>query len=401
MGKPLATLFIGSDTASRSKAKSKISSVTIRQPNGENTLAQIKFSVQGNYTKDFKRRNFEFELYNDFEQSQSKLVKFGTWQPRSKFSLRGDYTDQTHSRNGTGYSLWKEILATEKIYPEKIRDKEMLGTIQTQPVNVFFDGMNYGIYSLSSYFDVNSLKLDSNNEDEILLLALDGYTNDKDLAFANPTARLNDSDFGVMSHHTAADKKLFTNTNRLMKFIHSSTDQEFHKNAQNYFDPLNLIDYILFTGALDAFDNVTHNTTVFTYDGKHWLFSLIDLDISFDIDADGKLLSNPHPVLNHIDSPLFKRIFACFPEEVESRWQELRKTILSEDHVIDAYKQKMDEIGGTNFAADQNIWHSPTGPTSSLANVTNFVHRQLPKCDHIIEKSFHSNLLNGFKIDFK
>lgn len=185
MGKPLTTLFIGGDTAVRTKAKSKKSSVTIRRANGENTMAQIKFSVQGNYTKDFNRRNFEFELFNDFEQSTPKTVQFGTWQPRSKFSLRGDYTDQTHSRNGTGYSLWKEILAAEEIYPSTIRDKEMLGTIQTQPVNVFFDGMNFGVYSLSSYFDASSIKLDPNNDDEMLLLALDGYANDKDLAFSN------------------------------------------------------------------------------------------------------------------------------------------------------------------------------------------------------------------------
>ncbi|MFD0898221.1 CotH kinase family protein [Loigolactobacillus binensis] len=400
-GTPLTTLFIGSDTALQTKAKSKTANALIRRPNGDSERAQIKFSVQGNYTKDFKRQNFEFELYNDFEQTTPKPIQFGTWQPRNKFSLRGDYTDQTHSRNGTGYSLWREILKTEPYYSTTIKDQEMLGTIQTQPINVFFNGVNHGIYSLSSYFDAASIKLDPHNEAEILLLALDGYTNDKDLAFANPTARLNNSDFGVMSAQTAASKKLFAQTNRLMTFINSTSDQEFYENAKEYFDPLNLIDYILFVGALDAFDNVAHNTTVFTYDGMHWLFSLIDLDISFDIDADGKLLSNPHPVFGNIQSPLFKRIFACFPGEVKARWQELRQSILSEAHIIAVYRQTMAKIGEANFAVDQNIWHSPTGSTSSLQNVTNFVHQQLPKCDHIIGKAFHDNILQGFKIDFK
>ncbi|WP_125550960.1 CotH kinase family protein [Loigolactobacillus zhaoyuanensis] len=401
LGQPLPTLFIGSNPVIRANTKSKSSTVTIRQATGESDLAQIKFSVQGNYTKDFQRKNFEFELYADFEQATPKPIQFGTWQPRSKFSLRGDYTDQTHSRNGAGYALWREILATEQVYPTTIRDQEMLGTIQTQPVNVFFDGVNYGIYSLSSYLDAASLKLDPHNKDEIMLLALNGYAHNKDLAFANPTARLNDSDFGVMSAHTAADQQLFTNTNRLMKFINTADDQEFHENAKDYFDPLNLIDYILFVGAIDAFDNVAHNTTVFTYDGQHWLFSLIDLDISFDIDADGKLLSNPHPVFNKIQSPLFKRIFACFPSEVKARWQELRHSVLSEDHMIDTYRQTMAKIGDTNFAIDQSIWHSPTGRTSSLEHVTTFVQQHLPKSDDTIAKSYHRNLLQGFDIDFK
>lgn len=385
-GRPLPLISVGGDTQFRHQAHRKTTPAVLRMVDGQTVTAQMQLQVQGNYTAKFTRQNFEFTLYTDADCTRPLPVRFGEWQPRAKYSLRGDYTDQTHARNAAGYQLWREVLAQENVYGRTVRDQDTLGTIMTQPVVVAFNGANYGIYTLSTYLDADSLKIDAERAQEILLLALDGYTTSKDLAFANATARLNDTDFGVMSGQVAGDPDLVGATNRLMGFIHDANDATFRRDADQYFDPLNLIDYLLFVGVLDAFDNATHNTLVYTYDGQHWLFSLLDLDISFDIDADGKLLADPQPLLAKVESPLLQRIWSVFAPEVKARWAELRQGTFSRDHLVGAYAAQMELIGDGNYARDQQIWRSPTGVTSSLRNVTKFIDKQLPACDRLVDQ---------------
>lgn len=363
----------------------KMMPVTIQQPDGKTTTAIARISIQGNYTADFDRKNFEMELYTGYDMQQRQEIGFADWRPRSKFSLRGDYYDQTHARNAASYKIWREILASEKSYVDTIKDPEMLGTIQGKPVILYIDGRNCGIYMLQTYFDAASLNLDANDDDQILLMAVNGYTDQKDLAFASATPKLNRADFDLMTKQLPNSEKMRRDVDRLFSFIHNAPNSEFKKQADKFFDPLNLIDYQLFVGAINAYDNNTHNMMLWTYDGNLWQFSLMDLDISYNLDANGKLMTNSKPVLSNIESPLLKRIWANYKPEIEKRWAELRQGPLSERHIIDTYRKTMNQAGNVNLTLDQSIWKSPTGSTSSLANVTNFVHQNLPASDKIID----------------
>lgn len=382
-GKALPTIRIekGIDNLDNGKA---VLPITVTSANGDAQHLYGLVTYQGNFTAQFPRKNLEVTFYDDMNLTQPHPLSFGGWQPRTKFSLRADYYDQTHVRNTTGFKLWRELLASETDYQAHSRDKEMLGTIQGTPVIVNIDGNNQGLYTLFSYFNADSLKLDPTDDHEILLLALNGEIGGKYLAFGNSFAYLNESDFDVMSSQYPSNQHLQDDTNRLMRFINQTSDDEFREHAHEYFSPLNLIDYLLFIGTLNAYDNEAHNMSAFTYDGKFWLFSLLDLDISFNIEARGALLTNNEPLLKNIQAPLMKRISQCFTDEVKQRWQELRQSTLSETHILDTYQQAMDKIGDDNYVNDQATWKSPTGVTSSYRNVKKFLDKQLPACDDLI-----------------
>jgi hypothetical protein len=384
-GKALPTIRIekGVDNLDNGKA---VLPITVTRGNGDSQQLYGLVSYQGNFTAQFPRKNLEVTFYDDLTLTQPHPLAFGGWQPRAKFSLRADYYDQTHVRNTTGFKLWRELLASEADYQAHSRDKEMLGTIQGTPVIVTIDGKNQGLYTLFSYFDAASLQLNPQNDHEILLLALNGEIGGKYLAFGNDFAYLNESDFDVMSSQYPSNQHLKADTNRLMRFINQTSDADFRAHAHDYFSPLNLIDYLLFIGVLNAYDNEAHNMSAFTYDGQYWLFSLLDLDISFNIEARGALLTNNDPLLKNIQAPLMKRISQCFTSEVKQRWADLRQTTLTVDHILAIYQQSMAAIGDENYVNDQATWQSPTGVTSSYRNVKKFLEKQLPACDEIIKK---------------
>lgn len=359
-GNELPLFIFDADLNEITKGKSLNVPVTINYDAKTSIEAWANLSIQGNYTERFPRKNFEINLYRDKTMHDSLALKLFEWEhARSKFTLRADYTDPTHSRVNVAFSIWKDILATEKNYVAKIRDKEMLGTIQGYPVLLSHSGQAVGIYTLLTYFDADSLEMEPYNSNEILLLADNGYKDDKDLAFSKPFARLNASDFSLMSHQYFDDETMFANTNRLMAFIAEASDEDFKAHADEYFDYHNLIDYFLFVLAIDAYDNLAHNTTLFTYDGKYWMFSLIDLDVSFGVAADGyRVNEKVEPIVTDDTSPIWNRLQRVYATEIKQRWHELRADILTVRSILNKSVSVRKQVDDENIEIDHLVWHS-------------------------------------------
>ena len=266
--------------------------------------------------------------------------------------LKADYIDPTCSGNVVSAKLAAEM---NKKYGV-LEDTPHYGVIDGFPIAVKINGEDAGIFNLTIPKDAWLFNMDEENPNH-LVLACEGWSEASRLQTAVIDYEA-DWSFEV-GEANDANQAAFE---RMVTFITTADDETFVRDFQQYLDLDACLNYICYINAAYAKDNVAKNMLMITYDGQVWYPTLYDLDSLWGIDATGTgLMEVDGAWVNDLLSNgnlLLYRVNYCFGDQVRQRYQELRETILSKEHILACFEEYAAQIPQTYYDINNALWYT-------------------------------------------
>ena len=326
----------------------------------------VKLKCQGTSSMNYAKKNFTVAMYSD-EARETKLKKdFKGWGAQSKFCLKANYVDTTHTRNLSGAKIAYDMVQSRPDSPfkQQLLQCPRNGAVDGFPIKLYFNGEFYGIYTWNIPKDGWMFNMDDSNPNHMVLCAEknnDSTNVSDDILRCEFRKEWDGTDgkswsieFGMYSD---ALKNSF---NRCVNFVMTSTDQEFHDNIGNYFDLYSLLDYYCFSYLVAHIDGLAKNILMATYDGVIWGATLYDMDSIYGADWQGgsfKATDIQCPEqYQETNSLLWQRIESCFSAELYARYLELRQGALSLSNIIKHVEEIYDVIPDRVFADEKAKW---------------------------------------------
>ena len=304
----------------------------------------INIKCQGTSSMKYPKKNFTISLFEDDDRTVKLKKDFRGWGKQSKFCLKANWIDLSHSRNVVSARLWSDVVKSRSDYdelPELLRTSPNNGAIDGFFIKVFYNGVYQGRYTWNIPKDKWMTNMDDSLDTHCILC---GENYDSGCFRSLPI--INGSDWSDEVHDTVPDviKARWT---EVIDFVINSTDEDFKIHLEDYFDIQSLIDYHVF-GMYDCgLDSYGKNQIYMTYDGYRWIASMYDLDSTWGLYWNGETLVSydyartkfEDMVNGRLGNLLYKRLEENFYVELQSRWAELKDSALSITNVINRFEQ--------------------------------------------------------------
>lgn len=342
----------------------------------------IKLKCQGTSSMSYAKKNFTINMYSD-EARETKLKKdFKGWGAQSKFCLKANYVDTTHTRNLSGARIAYDMVASRPDSPfkQQLLTAPRNGAVDGFPIKLYFNGEFYGIYTWNIPKDAWMFNMDKSNPNHVVLCAEKNTDGNANLINSCQFRQLwtngdgNDWSVEVGTYNT----DLQTKFNRVIAFVKDSTDEEFKANISQYLDLYSLLDYYCFSYLTCHLDGLAKNMLMATYDGVIWGACLYDMDSIYGVNWNG----NSYVATNYQCpeqyqeqfSLLWQRIERCFGAELYARYLELRQGALSLSNIIKHVEEIYDVIPDRVFADEKAKWTSlPQVNTNTMTRFRNYM----------------------------
>ena len=352
-----------------------------------------KIKVQGSSSLAYEKKNYTINLYEDdsFEKKSKIDLKKG-WGKQSKYNLKANWIDKTHSRNIVSARIAGKVQEKYGVLNELPNH----GSIDGFPVEVYINNEFLGLYTWNIPKDAWMWNIDENNLEHIVLEG-SWFTE-----YSNFKKTLDGFDgTGWEVEAGTADKETISNFNRLVNFINNSTDEEFVRDFDKYLNRNATINYLVMIYLIEGIDNTGKNMILLTYDnGKTWYPCLYDLDSTWGTWTDGTLNESyktlpEDDIADHSTNNLFLRMIKCMPNEISSRWFELRQNIFSKENILKEFNNFSSSIPKESFEKEKNRWKGIQG--FGMEQIEEFLNVRLEYVDGIMkerQKVIYSNFLN-------
>lgn len=351
----LPEIYFTGDVANMTKDISSTLRMDYKFPSGKVARMYSKVTWQGSSSTAYPKKNYKIKLYEDPNlDEKKKFSPFADFRKNSKFVLKANWIDSTHSRNIVNSGLYADITSTRSYIPDGLIGAENFAQIKGHPVNVYINGSYTGLYTLNTTKGSNMYNMEGDKENEIAIEA--DVWSDATL-FKTDSATLEEGkDFEVHAPDVVTDTTK-TSVNRLLAFVNSSSDTDFVNNIHDYIDLPSMIDYFIFANVTQDTDGMGKNASYYTYDGKVWTAVTYDLDSTWGLHWNGASL-DPYDqnAISFRGNKLFNRISSSFKEQIKARYKELRATVLRGDVIINKFERFIDEVGKENLDKDQARW---------------------------------------------
>ena len=304
--------------------------------------ADIK--LQGTSSLTYEKKNYTIKFFED-EQCDTKLkVDFG-WGEQNKYCLKANWIDKTHARNIVTARLVSQIQDEYGIHSETPNN----GAIDGFPIEIYVNGEFYGIYTCNIPKDEWLFGMDDDNPNHIVIGG-EGWEA-ANLFRAEPNFKDWEVEVGEENEETLNKIK------RLFDFVMNSSDEEFKTDFEKYLNKDAALNYFILTEFAFLRDNRGKNMLLVTYDGQVWYPTLYDLDTSWGTDWKGlETWEYDIDLVNMAENYLFERMETCFGNELAERYFELRKDILTKEHIMKEFKEFEDQIPGEAFEKEAERW---------------------------------------------
>ena len=342
----------------------------------------VKLKCQGTSSMSYAKKNFTVSMFSD-ESRNTKLKKdFKGWGPQSKFCLKANYVDTTHTRNLSGAKVAYDMVQSRPDSPfkQQLLQCPRNGAVDGFPIKLYFNGEFYGIYTWNIPKDGWMFNMDKSNPNHVVLCAERNTDGNSSLINSCQFRKLwTDGDGGDWSVEFGTySTDMVASFNRCINFVMTATDQEFHDNIGEYFDLYSLLDYYCFSYLACHLDGLAKNMLMVTYDGVIWGACLYDMDSIYGVHWNG----NSYVATNYQCpeqyqerfSGLWPRIERCFATELYARYRELRQGALSLSNIIKHVEEIYDVIPDRVFADEKAKWTGlPQVNTNTMTRFRNYM----------------------------
>lgn len=346
----------------------KKNSVTMEFEFRENNRIVKGFSKtkwQGDSSLKYPKKNYRIKLYSDFGTSKKmNFAPFSGWKSDDEFNLKASYNDATFGRNIINSQLFADITANRTNVRYDLTSSDTFVTVKGKPILVYINGIFHGLYTFNTTKYLYNMDKNNNNH-----IVVGGCEWTDATLFKTDSAKLDETDFEIIQN-SGNDEDTRTKFNRLMKFINSSTDEDFIQNIHQYLSISSVFDYMAFMMIIQGEDNLGKNTTFATWDGNVWNMTAYDLDTSWSMKYDGTtLIDAKQNLFNFHDNRLFLRIRNLFKNDFKKRYFELRSTIMTPSNIISKFDNWYFSIGQENLDADKEQWHAPSYDVTNMDQI--------------------------------
>lgn len=312
-----------------------------------NFHSYIKIKCQGTSSMKYPKKNYTINLFEDAERTTKLKKDFKGWGKQSKFCLKANWIDISHSRNIISARLWGDVVKSRSNYeelPELLRTSPNQGAIDGFFIKVYYNGVYQGRYTWNIPKDKWMTNMDDTLDNHCILC---GENYDGGCFRAAPI--IDGSDWSDEVHDVVPDN-IKTRWTEVVNFVMNSSDEEFKTNLGNYFDVQSLIDYHVFGMRCCGSDSYGKNQIYMTYDGNKWIASMYDLDTTWGLYWNGETLVSYDYAREKFEDMinerqgnlLYKRLEENFYVELQTRWAELKNNALSLTNIINRFERFTD-----------------------------------------------------------
>lgn len=325
--------------------KTDIRDIAFVYENGEETIsgyAEIK--PQGTSSLVYDKKNFTIKFYEDEAHEDKMKIDVG-WGAQSKYCLKANWVDRTHTRNVVTAKIATEVQQKYDLLTQAPRN----GLVDGFPIAIYNNGEFYGIYTWNIPKDAWQFGMDEDNPDH-LVVSGDTYT---------PTTLFQDlSSIGSWEFEVGEEsKESLIKLGTMLHFVVNSSDEEFRADFEKYLNLDAALNYYIMVDYCHLADNHGQNMLLATYDGMQWYLSLYDLDTSWGTTWNGYQLHDYEAeLLDMSRNNLFARMEKCFAKELSERYFELREEILNKEHVMAEFEAFYDQIPTMSFVRETLRW---------------------------------------------
>ena len=334
-----------------------------------NGFGEVKW--QGNSSLNFAKKSYRLKTLDADYKAKDKVKFKSSWSKNSKFNLKAYYTDGLLSRDPVNAQIGSAILASQNNLPDDIVKEDNFGFISGFPVVLFINQEYAGLYSLNTArpdFEYTKYAIMGNQWNDI-----------SQFKTTNPQAKLDGSDFESLNPDDAPNDDERKAVNDLIKFVSTSSDDEFKAHLEEHVSIDSAIDYLIFNNIIGNPDAFAKNQILLSWDGKKWYFSAYDLDDSFQGAWDGTVTDKPTIIVGE-NHKLFERLCNLFADKIKQRYTDLRSW-LTPDWILAKYRLRVDKIGIKNYQKEFAKWNNPAKDIEDFNQLRAAVYAQISLLD--------------------
>lgn len=352
----------------------------------------VDIKCQGTTSMGFPKKNFTIKLYEDEEKTIKMTQNFKKWGEQTKFCLKANYVDTTHTRNISGARVAYDMIESrpDSEFKTYLATSPRNGVIDGFPIKVFNNGMFYGIYTLNIPKDEWMFGMDKDNPNHMVLCAEE---NNNGNMSANGTCQFRALWTNSNNSHWSVEVGTLTDEmrnsfNNAIRHVMNTTDEQFVADMDKCFDVDSLVDYFCFSYFMCHLDGLAKNMLMVTYDGVHWGASLYDMDTIYGAWYDGtRFVAHDYKCPEQYqenNSLLWQRLSKNFSQKIQDRYFELRKGALSLGNVVSHVENIYDLLSDRDLTEERNKW---TGLPSVNANtIPRFREYMNKRCSYVDAK---------------
>lgn len=320
--------------------------------------------VQGDSSTAYPKKNFTVKLFKNSARTIKDKRQFRDWdKARNKFVLKANWIDHSHARNIVNARLWTQIVKSRSDFaslPDALKSGNI--AIDGFPVKVFNNGVYMGIYTWNLPKDA-LYGLDDSIDSNAIVQG-DTGTYSGSILWRGSTI---DGKWSDETHDTMPT--IITNGfNALLNFVYTSSNADFISNFSTYFDKKSIIDQYIFLYVGCIVDNIGKNQTFFTYNGSYYYGGMYDMDGTWGLPPYRVASVGWKPYNTAFQSGytavvesggttnlLYEKVGTLFESDIESRYTELRESVLSADNINAEFERFMSNIPLSLYAEDYAV----------------------------------------------
>lgn len=327
---------------------------------------EISIRFQGHSSLEYPKKNYTIK----FQEEGYEVVP--SWGEQKEYCLKANYVDPTHAGNVVSTNLAAQINKSYDLYT----DTPNYGQVDGFPVWMTINGEDIGLYTWNIPKDEWMLGMDKDNPNH-LLMASEGWQKENLMLDENYELGKDWSiEVGAEDEVTA---EAFA---RLVHFVVTADDETFRRDIGEYLNLDACLNYYCYICIANATDNTSNNVLLATWDGEIWSPLLYDLDSCWGIRPAG--LEPVYALVYSRDEyncRLLERIRDLFPEELKTRYAELRSTVLDQENIENAFNAFVEQIPAEYYLKDWQMWNPDGIYVQSLDLMQKRINEYLPEVD--------------------
>ena len=331
---------------------------------------------QGSSSLSYDKKNYTIKFDEAFEVVEG-------WGAQKKYCLKANWIDASHARNVVSAKLWGQVVASRTPANDFLAACPNYGAVDGFPVIVTLNGEFIGLYCWNIPKDAWMYGMGSGEKEAILCANMHvAATRFKAEAVCDGS----DFELEYVTDENNAGW-VVESVNRMINACINSDGTDLDSTVSQYLDLNSIMDSMIFTALGRGHDNTDKNYTLYCKDGVQWGMGQYDLDCLFGIMWDGKSFMGANEWNLSLDwwsihNRAAELIYKHKRAELKARYTELRKGVLSDDNVINAFANFIGAIPANVYAAEQERWPGiPNTSANNLHQITSWFVRRAAYID--------------------
>lgn len=341
--------------------------VHINWDNNQQLDAWANVKAQGDSSTGWPAKNYRLKLFkNEACTDKLKLKLPGADFKTNSFNLKSNFTDASGALNIVNAEIAKEIYASNSA-DSLVATMPNYGQIAGLPLEMIVNGLDQGLYTISTYHQDKLFGLDDKQPNQI---AISGTNNDQS-RFLQPMT-LDDLKNGRGFEAESPAKVSQANVdqiNELYELAHAQ-GADYDRLESQYLDVNSAINFLLFSFVVNNNDGLHKNVFYVAKDGSKWSLVPYDFDLTWNytwgsgtgnwsVPADYNFADR----LQQANNVLMLNIYQHHRQDIIDLYQQLRTNVLSTGNLLKLFNNWYNQVGLATYRHNDQLWTQFSNPT--------------------------------------